>query len=90
LQQGETEFPVGGGRLLSLRGQLRNPAVRRIDDPRRSRPGVLRGREHCQVISAGELAIGGAPAEQCRSLFVQFLPLRLGEKFLVRILGRAL
>ena len=90
LQQGETKFPIGDERLLSLCGQRRNPAIRRIDDPRRTRPRVFRGREHCQVISAGELAIGGAPAEQCRSLFVQFFPLRLGEKFLVRILGRTL
>jgi hypothetical protein len=90
LQQGETKFAIGDERLLSLCGQRRNPAIRRIDNPRRTRTGVFRGREHCQVISASELPIGGAPTEQCRSLFVQFFPLCLGEKFLVRILGGAL
>jgi hypothetical protein len=31
------EFTIGGGRLLSLCGQWRNPPIRRIDDPRRPR-----------------------------------------------------
>ena len=43
LQQGETKFPLGGGDLLSLRRQRRNPAIGRIDDQRRARAGALHG-----------------------------------------------
>src|ERR1700730_16681511 len=42
-QQGETKFPLGGGHLLSLRRQRRNPAVGWIDDQRRARAGALEG-----------------------------------------------
>jgi len=41
LQQGEAEFPLGGDRLLSLWGQGRNPAIGRINDQRRARPGTF-------------------------------------------------
>src|SRR5436190_12581291 len=36
LQQGETKLPLGGGKLLSLWRQRRNPAIERIDDQRRA------------------------------------------------------
>ena len=58
---------------------------------RRARAGVLHGHEHV-VVGAGD--VESVPrsrtlvaAEQCRSLLVQFGPLRLGEKFLVRKFG---
>ena len=95
LQQGETKFPIGGGNLLSLRRQRRNPAIGRIDNQRRARAGVLHGHEH-RVVGAGDVdARSRAPhalsrpssADRCS---IQFCPLRLGEKFLVRILGGAL
>ena len=72
LQQGETKFPLGGGDLLRLRRQRRNPAIGRIDDQRRARAGALDGHEHV-VVGAGDVALGPAlrtlvAAEQRRSL----------------------
>jgi hypothetical protein len=94
LQQGEAKFPIGRGKLLSLRRQGRKPAIGRIDDQRRARAGVLY-RQKCRVVSAAD--IGSAPAlltriaaVQCTALFVQLVALRLGEIFLVRIVGGAL
>jgi hypothetical protein len=50
--------------------------------------------EQC-VVGAGDVELGAAfhtpvAAEQRRSLLIQFGPLRLGENFLVRVLGGAL
>src|SRR5229473_914213 len=95
LQQGKTEFPVGGSHLLPLRRQPWNPAIRRIDNQRRARPDVLVGQEHRVIIRAGDVELGPALrgpllAVERRSLFVEFFPLCCGEKFLVRISGRAL
>jgi hypothetical protein len=39
------EILLRSGRLLSLRRQRRNPAIGRIDNFRRARPGMLRGKE---------------------------------------------
>jgi len=63
LQQGEAEFPLGGSRLLSLWGQGRNPAIGRINDQRRARPGTLPGKEHRSIIEAVELALVREPTE---------------------------
>src|SRR6266851_551656 len=90
LQQGETKCPIGSGRLLSCGSQGRNPAIGRIGDPRRARAGALRGQEDRQVVGARKVAVGRPPAEQRRSRFVQFFPLRRGEEFLVRVPGRTL
>src|SRR5258708_2881634 len=88
-QQGEAKFPIGDGDLLSLRRQLRNPAIGRIHNPGGAHAGMLPGYEKV-VVGAGDVELGPAlPAvvlsPQRRPLCVQFGSLRLGGKFLGRI-----
>ena len=94
LQQGKAKFPIGCGSLLRLRRQRRNPAVGRIDHQRRARAGMLYGQKRRVVgtadVDRAATLLARVAAEQRSSLFVQFFPLLLGEKFLVRILGGAL
>src|SRR5438552_5291035 len=85
---------AGGGQLLSLWRQRRQPAIGRIDNQRCARAGALHGREH-RVVGAGDVELGPAlhtlvAAQQRRSLLIQFGSLRLGKKFLVRKPGGAL
>ena len=65
LQQGETKFPFGGGNLLSLRRQRRNPAIGRIDNQRRARAGALHGHEHL-VVGAGDVEPRSRAPHACR------------------------
>src|SRR5262249_8371254 len=94
LQQGKSKFSLGGGDLLSLRRKLRNPAIGRIHNPGRAHASVLPRYEKV-VVGAGHVELGPALpalvlATQRSPLCIQFGSLRLGEKFLVRILGGAL
>jgi hypothetical protein len=93
LQQRESKFPVGGGRLLSLWRQRRHPAVGWIDNQRRSRPGAPPGDAY-RVVGAGDIGLASVfrtnIRERSAALFVQFGSLCLGEKFLSRIFGGAL
>jgi hypothetical protein len=57
LNQGETKLPFGGRRLLSVRRQRRNPAIGRIDNLRRTRPGTFRGKERRGIIGAIDLTV---------------------------------
>ncbi len=94
LQQGEAIFPIGSSSLLGRRCERRNPAIGRIDNQRCARAGVLYGQKRRVVgtadVNRGPAILTGVAAEMCSSLLVQFLPLRRGEKFLVRIPGGAL
>src|SRR5262249_22542149 len=58
LQQGETEFPVGGNDLLRLRRQSRNPAIGRVYNQRRPRADVLIGEEYRVVVRTGDVELG--------------------------------
>jgi hypothetical protein len=94
LQQGQTEFPFGAGGLRSRRRQRRNPAVGRIHDLGRARPGVFPGDEKV-VVGAGDVKLGAALpaivlAAQVRPRRIQFGTLRLGEELLVPIPGGTL
>jgi len=87
LQQSETKFPIGGGHLLSLWRQRRNPAIGRLDIIEVRAPVCFMDM-NTGAIGAGDVEFGPAlhtlvAAEQRRSLFVQFFPLCLGEEFLV-------
>jgi hypothetical protein len=88
--QGKAKFPLCRGRLLSLRRQRRKPPIGRIGNSRRARPGALHAKERRAIIAVIDVALGRAPVEYPRSRLVQLSALRLGEKFLVRIFGRAL
>src|SRR5262249_40541055 len=88
--QRETELPLGGGPLLSLRRQGRKPAIGRIDDLRRARAGTLGGKERRRIIGAIDLTLVCESGEDRRALLVQFSALLLGEELLVLIFGRAL
>src|ERR1700732_4266480 len=59
LQQRNAKLAFSGGNLLRLRRHLREPAIGRIDDPRRSRAGAFLGCEHV-VIGAGDVGLGPA------------------------------
>jgi hypothetical protein len=93
LQQDKTELPIGGDRLLSLRRQRRHPPIGRIDNQRRTRPGALPVYAY-RVVAAGNICLASVlrthVRERCASRFVQFGSLCFGEKFLVRIFGKAL
>src|ERR1700722_18298215 len=67
LQKGETKIPIGASGLLRLGRQRRNPAIGRIDNSRRTRPGALRGEERRGVVGAVDLALVREPVEYCRS-----------------------
>ena len=89
----QTQLAIGGYRLLSLRRQRRHPAIGRIDNQRRSRPGALAGYAY-RIVGAGDIGLGSVlrthVRERCAPRFVQLGSLCFGEKFLVRIFGRAL
>jgi hypothetical protein len=94
LQEGETKFPICGGQLLGFCRQLWNTAIRRIDNHRRARAGVLPWHEHL-VVGPADVDLGPTLrtlvfAGQPRPLYIQFDALRSGKKFLVRVLGGAL
>jgi hypothetical protein len=76
----------GGGCLLSLWRQRRNPAIAGINNQRRACPGRIQGHAHREISVAPRLP----PFHKRRPLFVQFGSLCLGEKFLIHIFGRAL
>jgi hypothetical protein len=78
LQQGEAKFPIGGGCLLSLWRQRRNPSIGRINNQRRAWPGWIHGQAHRDV----SVAPRSPPFHNRRALFVQFGSLCVGEKFL--------
>ena len=94
LHQGEAKFPLGGGRLLGLRRQRRNPAIGRIDDPRRAQPGVLPGYEqrHCRRRRrrVRSRVPRDCPCRPAPSAPYPIRPLCLGEEFLVGPFGGAL
>ena len=94
LQQGKTEFPIGGNDFLSLRCERRNPAIGWIDDQRSARARAFERHEHI-IVGAGHVALGPAlrtplATEHFRPHSIQFGALRLREHFLVRVLGGAL
>jgi hypothetical protein len=84
LQQGE--LPIHGGRFLRLRRQRRN--IGRIDNLGPASPRAIRGQETREVVGVRKRA-GLAPVEHLRLFVIQFVPLRFGEKLLLRILGGA-
>src|SRR5712671_1289436 len=88
--QSETILPFGCESLLSLRRQRWKPAIGRIDNLRRPRPGPLGGKERRGIVGAIDLALGREPGENRSSLFVEVSTLLFGEKLLARISGRAL
>jgi hypothetical protein len=60
LQQSETKFPIGGGRVLSLWRLRRNPAIGRINNQRRARSSRA-------LLARFDPHRGGqASAERCR------------------------
>jgi hypothetical protein len=93
LQQRESKFPISSGRLLGLWREGRHPAAGRIGNQRRSRPSAPL-RFAYRVVSAADIGLGSVLRTQVRKRFdpllVQFGSLCLGEKFLIRIFGRAL
>ena len=84
LQEGETERSVCGRCLLSLSGEKRKPAIRRIDNFRSTRARSLGRAEGGPIVGSINLAFGRVTVERRRPSLVQFGALRLGEKFLVR------
>ena len=94
LQQSETKLPIGGGHLLCLRRQRRNPAIGRIDDHRGARAGALLDHEQ-RIVGTGDVELGPAlhppvAAQQRRSPRIQLGSLCLGQILLVREFGGAL
>src|SRR5215467_2405800 len=89
LQQGETEFPVGGSSGASLWQQWRKPAIGWVDNQRGTLTDTLVGQEYCVVVRTRDVELcsglcGPLFAVELRPLFIDFVPLRFGEKFLVR------
>jgi hypothetical protein len=93
LQQCESKFPISSGRLLGLWCHRWNLAVGRIGNQRRSLPGAPPSFAY-RVVTAGDIGLGSVlrtqVCERFAPLLVQFGSLYLGEKFLIRIFGRAL
>src|SRR4051794_10507306 len=94
LHQREAKVSIFGGNLLSLRGCRRDAPIGRIGNHRRAPAGALHGPKGI-VVGAGDIGLATArvpliATAPLRAQAVEFRPLSVGEKFLVRKSRRAL